>query len=249
LSPKASQTSDSPPLVYSYPSLLPGILLLRYKRFFADIQLNNGETVTAHCPNTGPMTGVCQIGNPVLLSIATNKARKLPYTWELIQVQDNETPVWTGVNTNLPNKVIQNVLQHHLIPELTGYTTVRHEVPYGQENSRIDFLLTGEDRPIYVEVKNTTWMNGKLALFPDTVTTRGQKHLREMTALVPNARAVMIYFINRSDADSFAPGDSRDPEYGRLLRRAIAAGVEVLPCRFDVTPEGIRYLGLVPLAF
>jgi sugar fermentation stimulation protein A len=237
-------------LVHRYPPLLPGKLLSRYKRFFADIQLDSGEIVTAHCPNTGPMTGVCTIGSPVLLSRSDSKTRKLPYTWELIQVQDNDQPVWTGVNTALPNRVIRQALENHLIPEITGYDQVRREVPYGQENSRIDFLLTAEKHPdTYVEVKNTTWMDGTLALFPDTVTERGQKHLREMTALRPEARAIMLYFINRGDADRFAPGDSRDPTYGQLLRTAIAAGVEIFPCRFDVTPEGLYYMGLAQLDF
>lgn len=109
--------------------------------------------------------------------------------------------------------------------------------------------MTGSDteRPIYLEVKNTTWTKGTLALFPDTETTRGQKHLRELTALLPQMRSVMLYFINRGDCTEFAPGDSTDPIYGKLLREAIALGLEVLPCRFDVTPEGIRYLGLAKL--
>jgi sugar fermentation stimulation protein A len=237
-------------LVHSFPDLIPGKLLSRYKRFFADIELDTGETVTAHCPNTGPMTGVCKIGSPVLLSLSTSPTRKLPYTWELIQVTDNNQTLWTGVNTALPNRVIRHALENYLIPELTGYDRVRHEVPYGQESSRIDFLLTSDAYPpTYVEVKNTTWIDGSLALFPDTVTERGQKHLREMTALRPYARAIMLYFINRGDADRFAPGDSRDPQYGQLLRTAMTAGVEVMPCRFDVTPEGLYYVGLAKLDF
>jgi sugar fermentation stimulation protein A len=236
-------------LIYQYPELYPGKLLQRYKRFFADIQLDSGETITAHCPNTGPMTGVCQIGNPVLVSKSDSKTRKLPYTWEAIQVNDHKKPIWTGVNTSLPNKVIRNALEQRIFTELGGYSNVRHEVPYGQENSRVDFLLEGGDRPIYVEVKNTTWKDGSLALFPDTVTTRGQKHLREMMKLLPEFRAVMLYFINRGDCDRFAPGDSKDPTYGQLLRAAIAQGLEVLPCRFNVTPKGIEYLGLAKLSF
>ncbi|MEO1299289.1 MAG: DNA/RNA nuclease SfsA, partial [Cyanobacteria bacterium J06636_16] len=128
-------------------------------------------------------------------------------------------------------------------------TEFSKEVKYGRDGkSRIDFLLQGEDgRPIYIEVKNTTWVKGTLALFPDTVTTRGQKHLKELTELIPDARAVMLYFINRGDCDTFAPGDEADPVYGELLRTAIAQGVEVFPCRFDVTPQAIRYLGLATL--
>jgi len=234
--------------LYHYPPLYPGILLKRYKRFFADIELGTGEIVTAHCPNTGPMTGICTPGSPVQLSYSDSPTRKLPYTWEMIQVSDNE-PTWVGVNTALPNRIIKLALEKFLFP-LGSYSQIRYEVPYGQDKkSRVDFLLSSSDleRPIYLEVKSTTWVQERLALFPDTETTRGQKHLRELMALIPQARAVMLYFINRGDCTSFAPGDSRDPVYGQLLRDAIALGLEVLPCRFEITPTGIRYLGLSEL--
>jgi sugar fermentation stimulation protein A len=231
-------------LIYQYPPLYPGVLLKRYKRFFADVELDSGEVVTAHCPNTGPMTGIYIPGNRVQLSYDPNPKRKLAYTWETIEVNDNGTPLWVGVNTSLPNRVIKLALEKHLFPELGSYDTIQHEVPYGQEKSRIDFLLTGRDRSIYIEVKNTTWTQKTLALFPDTVTTRGQKHIRELMSLMPDARAVMLYFINRGDCDRFSPGDTADPTYGTLLREAIAQGLEVLPCRFDVTTEGVTYLGL-----
>lgn len=232
--------------LYRYPTLYPGILLKRYKRFFADVQLTSGEIVTAHCPNTGPMTGVSTLGSAVQLSKSANPNRKLAYTLELIQVHDNET-AWVGVNTALPNQIVKLALAKYLFPELGEYSHIKGEVVYGQDKkSRVDFFLTGndEDRPIYLEVKNTTWCQGNLALFPDTETTRGQKHLRELMALLPRSRAVMLYFINRGDCTEFAPGDTTDPIYGKLLRDAIALGLEVLPCRFDISPEGIRYLGL-----
>lgn len=232
--------------LYPYPTLYPGILLKRYKRFLSEIELATGEIITAHCPNTGPMTGVSTIGSRVMVSYSNSPNRKLPYTWEMIEVNDNE-PTWVGVNTALPNRVIKLALEKFLFPELGNYRKIRMEVPYGKDkNSRVDFVLTGEesDRPIYLEVKNTTWAQGRVALFPDTVTTRGQKHLRELTALVPQARAVMLYFINRGDCTHFAPGDSADPVYGQLLRDGVAQGLEVLPCYFEVTPVGIRYLGL-----
>jgi sugar fermentation stimulation protein A len=237
------------PCLYPYPTLYPGKLIKRYKRFFADIELDSGEMVTAHCPNTGPMTGVCHIGNRVMVSKSDNPKRSLAYTWELIEVEDT-TPIWVGINTALPNRVIKAALAAKLFPELGNYSQIQPEVPYGlDKKSRIDFLVTGEagDRPIYIEVKNTTWVQGNVALFPDTVTTRGQKHLRELTDLLPTARAVMLYFINRGDVTHFASGDSADPKYGELLRIAIAQGLGVLPCRFDITPEGIRYVGLATL--
>jgi sugar fermentation stimulation protein A len=240
-----------PDSLYYYPPLSSGVLLKRYKRFFADIQLSTGEVVTAHCPNTGPMTGICTPGSPVQVSYSDNPSRKLPYTWEMIQVCNNE-PTWVGVNTALPNRIVKLALEKFLFPQLGSYSQIRFEVPYGQDKkSRVDFLLssTNSERPIYLEVKSTTWAQERLALFPDTETTRGQKHLRELMALIPQARAVMLYFINRGDCTDFASGDSRDRIYGQLLREAISLGLEVLPCRFEITPTGIRYLGLSELKF
>ncbi len=231
-------------MIYQYSHLKSGKLIKRYKRFLADIELATGEIITAHCPNTGPMIGVSTPGSSVLVSQSDNPKRKLAYTWEAIAI--NQT--WVGVNTAIPNRVIKLALQQQLLPELAGrYDKVRGEVPYGKENkSRIDFLLTGDGSqpPLYLEVKNVTLSEGKIALFPDTVTTRGQKHLRELMALIPDAKPVMLYFINRSDCSIFAPSDRHDPKYGELLREAVAAGVEVLPYRFAITPQGISYLGL-----
>ncbi|MEM8806194.1 MAG: DNA/RNA nuclease SfsA [Cyanobacteria bacterium P01_G01_bin.38] len=229
---------------YPLPPLQKGTLLKRYKRFLADIELETGEVITAHCPNTGPMTGVCHINGQVMVSHSDNPKRKLAYTWELAEVGETQ-PVWAGVNTALPNRVIRAALDARVFPQLADYPSIRPEVPYGEDRkSRIDFLLTAETAPpCYVEVKNTTWAKAKCALFPDTVTTRGQKHLRELTALLPQARAVMLYFINRGDCPTFAPGDEADPTYGQLLRQAVQQGVEILPCRFQVTPTEVQYLG------
>ncbi|AFY56862.1 sugar fermentation stimulation protein [Rivularia sp. PCC 7116] len=266
--------------IYRYPTLYPGTLVKRYKRFFADVELDSGEIVTAHCPNTGPMKGVYIPGNSVQLSKSDNPKRKLAYTWEMIQLHDNE-PTWVGVNTGLPNKIIKIALQKYIFPELGKYDEVKSEVVYGQDRkSRVDFCLLpsqqeinlsnqialtdnledtnsvatknitlpkNDNRLIYLEVKNTTWTDKRLALFPDTETTRGQKHLRELMALLPSCRGVMLYFINRSDCTHFAPGDNADPLYGRLLRQAVSMGLEVLPCRFETTPEGVKYLGLAEL--
>lgn len=235
------------PWLYTYPALLPGTLLKRYKRFFAEIELSSGEVITAHCPNTGPMTGISTPGSPVQVSRSQDPKRKLPYTWEMIEVYDNE-PTWVGVNTGMPNRIVKLALEQALFPQLGDYERINGEVPYGQEKSRIDFLLTGSEiPPTYLEVKSTTWAQGRLALFPDTVTTRGQKHLRELILLATTAQVVMLYFINRADCTHFAPGDRADPLYGQLLRQAISAGLVVLPCRFEITPVGIRYLGLAEL--
>ncbi len=234
-------------LVYPYPPLLSGVLVKRYKRFFADICLSDGTIVTAHCPNTGPMTAVCEVGAEVRISQATSAKRRLAYTWELIYLDQT----WIGINTHLPNRVVGQALAQHIFIELLPYEHVQAEVRYGTENSRIDFLLTGI-APTYVEVKNTTWTQpmakGKLALFPDTVTTRGHKHLRELTRLAEQGVATaLIYFVNRGDCLAFAPGEQADPEYGRLLRLAAAAGMLILPYSFEVSPEGLVFKGRLPL--
>jgi sugar fermentation stimulation protein A len=193
------------------------------------------------------MTGVCKLGSPVLVSHHPSPKRKLAYSWEAIYLDEQ----WIGINTSLPNRVIGHMLDRHLLPELEPYNTVKGEVSYGNEKSRIDFLLTnGEDssQKTYVEVKNTTWCMGSLALFPDTVTTRGQKHIRELiSVLTEDTSAALIFFINRGDCDRFAAGAEADPEYARLLKEAIAKGVKVLPCRFAIEPPKITYLGLAEL--
>ena len=231
-------------LIYQYPPLIPGRLVKRYKRFLADIELlDTGAIITAHCPNTGPMTGISIPDSLVMVSKSNNPKRKLAYTWEMIQIDST----WVGTNTAIPNRVVKSALEQKLFPELAErYSVVRSEVRYGRDNkSRIDFLLSGDNNqaPIYVEVKSVTLSSGKIALFPDTVTTRGQKHLQELTALKPDIAAIMLYFINRGDCDRFAPSDTCDPLYGELLRQAVAEGVEILPYRFEITPQGINYLG------
>lgn len=237
-------------LIYNYPTLFSGVLIKRYKRFLADIELSSGEVITAHCANTGPMLGLCTPGSRVMVSKSDNPKRKLAYSWELIEVADNE-PTLVGINTALPNRVIKLALEKRLFPSLGEYSEIKPEVVYGKEKkSRVDFRLTGGEKTIYLEVKNTTWANKRLALFPDTVTERGQKHLRELIEVVKGGdRAVCLFFINRGDCSKFAPGESADPVYAKLLKEAVNKGVEILPCRFEVTPEGVRYLGLAAMDY
>jgi sugar fermentation stimulation protein A len=231
-------------MLYTYPPLESGTLVNRYKRFFADIQLDSGELITAHCPNTGPMIGVCEIGSSVKVSRSNDPKRKLAYTWEMIQADDT----WIGINTNLPNKIIKLALEQHLFPELGDYTEIQTEVKYGRGGkSRIDFLLTGVDRPIYLEVKNATLVEGDTALFPDTITTRGQKHLEDLMSIMPASTAVMLYLINRGDVKKFAPCDSRDKVYGELFRAAVAKGMKVLPCCCNISPTGVDFVGMAEL--
>ncbi len=232
---------------YPQPPLLAGILLRRYQRFFAEVELASGEVVTAHCANTGPMTGVCTPGSPVLVSRSDNPKRKLAYTLEAIQVQELE-PTWVGINTSLPNRVVKQMLLQRSLP--LSYGEVRSEVRFGVTGkSRVDFWLgaTDTEPPLFLEVKSTTWAEQGVARFPDTVTERGQKHLRDLMHVLPTARAAILYFINRGDCERFEPGDRADPVYGNLLRQAVAAGVQVLPCRFVITPSGLGYLGLAEL--
>lgn len=221
----------------------------RYKRFLAEVRLESGEVITAHCANTGPMLGVCEVGSRVMVSCSSSSKRKLPYTWEMIEVDGT----WVGVNTSLPNKIVKIALQQKLIPELAHqYTQVKGEVRL-KDNSptRIDFCLMGsEGKPlIYLEVKNTTLAEKGVAMFPDAITTRGQKHLQELIALSQSgqAKAVMLYFINRGDCQYFDVGRNYDPLYGQLFQQARECGVEILPCRFQVTPEGVKYMGLAEI--
>jgi sugar fermentation stimulation protein A len=241
--------------VLSVGPLVEGVLIRRYKRFLADVQLDDGTEVTAHCPNTGPMTGVLHPGGRVRLRHDPSPARKLAWTWEQAQCPGADgQPVWVGVNTALPNRLVRATVEAGLLaPWLGPIGAIRAEVPYGEgRRSRIDLLLTpapeaADQRPIYVEVKNTTWSEDDLALFPDTVTERGQKHLRELMALLPEARAVLLPCLSRGDVRRFAPGDAADPTYGELFRQALAAGVEVLPCRYSFDAEGVHWLGLAAL--
>ena len=216
--------------------LYPGALIRRYKRFLADVELDGGETVTAHCPNSGSMKGCAVPGGRVLLSRSGNPKRKLGYTWELAQVNGS----WAGINTGLPNRLAAEAIESGIIPELAGYDSIRPEVKYGKD-SRIDLLLSGPRGLCYVEVKNVTLVEGSKALFPDAETLRGRKHLKELMREVRDGnRGVIFFAVQRADARTLAPADAIDPEYGRLLRLAVKSGVEALAWQADVTPEEIR---------
>jgi len=213
-----------------WPPLIRGTLIHRYKRFLVDVIMENGETVVAHCPNSGSMKGLIDKGNTVFLSNTEKVGRKTAYTLEMIQLPST----LVGVNTQLPNHLIRRAIQHNRIPELTGYDHLRSERRYGQ-NSRIDILLTDDKKPpCFIEIKNCTLVENKLAFFPDAVTTRGLKHLKELQEeTAKGSRAVMFYLIQRMDAETFSPADAIDPAYGRELRNAVKNGVEILA--WDVT--------------
>ncbi len=218
--------------------LIPGTLIQRYKRFLCDVRLRNGSVVTAHCPNSGSLTGCREPGSAVFLSDHAGRGRRLRYTWEMVKVGR----IWVGINTALPNRLVAEAIGRGVIKELRGYRVVRREVPVGR-HTRLDLLLAGpRGRRCYVEVKNVTSRpDDGLAAFPDAVTLRGQKHLRVLMRLrCAGHRAVVLFVVQRSDCRVFRPWDEVDRHYGRLLRRAAAAGVEVLPYRASVTPGGVR---------
>jgi len=225
------------------PPLVAGILIRRYKRFLADVELENGDVVTVHCPNSGSMKGCAIPGSRVFLSRSPNLKRKYPLGWELVEVDG----FWAGINTGLPNHLVHEAITDGTVSELQGYETIRPEVPYG-EHSRIDLLLEGRSGRCFVEVKNVTLVEGNRALFPDAVTTRGQKHLNELMRVVREGdRGVIFFTVQRGDGNSVSPADLIDPEYGRLLRLALANGVEALAYRALVTPEEITLTERLPV--
>jgi sugar fermentation stimulation protein A len=219
--------------------LVEGRLLRRYKRFLADIQLPDAGVITAACPNTGSLMGCCDAGNRVWLSESDKATRKYRHTWEIVEVGR----VMVGINTALPNALVAEAVADGTIRELAGYPSLRREVAYGEEGSRVDFVLEAPRRkPCFVEVKNVTAAASKgVALFPDCVSERGARHLRELMRLkAQGVRPVQLYCVQRSDVREVRPADGIDYEYGRTLREAMAAGVEVLAYRARVTPTEIR---------
>ena len=241
--------------IIEFEPLIEGVLIKRYKRFLADIKIDGGDIVTAHCANTGPMKGLLTEGAKVRISFSSSTKRKLSWTWEQVKVSGrNNEEVWVGINTLIANKLIKNVLEKKLLKEKIGdIATIKAEVAYGKDKkSRIDFLLTPkssnpDNRNIYVEVKNTTWTKNNVALFPDTETKRGQKHLIELKSVIPESKSVLIPCITRTDVDYFAPGDEADPLYGKLFRESTNAGMLLIPCCFEFHQDHITWNGFKPL--
>lgn len=221
------------------PELTSGLLLGRRQRFLADVLLDSGEKVVAHCANTGSMLGCKTPGSRVWLSASDNPKRKLAWTWELIETAP-ETLV--GIHTGRSNALVEEAVTAGKISSLAGFSRLRREVRYGVENSRIDLLLEWDDAPpCYLEVKNVTAaVEGEVALFPDAVSERGSKHLRELMAIVAaGSRAALVFCCQRNDVAEVRPADVIDPIYGRTLRQAIEAGVEAYALAAAVSPEAI----------
>lgn len=233
-----SKTGDSPPPL-SWPALIPGILIKRYKRFLSDIELQTGEKIVAHCPNSGRMTGCSQPGRPVYVSPQNAPKRKLKYTWEIIDMPDS----LVGINTLLPNRLVYHAAKCETIPALKGYRAIKREVRAGA-HTRFDLMLTdnaGND--CYVEIKNSTLVENRIACFPDAVTSRGKNHLVELQKLVrAGHRCVMFFLVQRMDADRFRPAFHIDPAYGEALRSAAESGVEIIvyDVHMDLETIGLR---------
>lgn len=221
--------------------LLQGLLIQRYKRFFADIELLDGTVITAHCPNTGSMQGVLIPGSSVWVTQSNDPKRKLKYTWELVEMDGT----YVGVNTQNPNRIVGDALMSGYISQLAKYETIQAEVKYGVENSRIDYMLTDKhDNRCYVEVKNAHYSKiergNRIGIFPDSKTTRGVKHLHELMRMVDQGhRAVLIYCLQRRDCESLRFGVEFDPVYAKTAVMALKHGVEMLPYSCAITLDGI----------
>lgn len=226
--------------------LIAGTLIRRYKRFLADVRLEDGSEVTAHSANTGSMQGCSTPGSRVWLSPAVNPARKTPYDWELVEVpsvSEQDGHCLVGIRPVLANQLVADAISAQSIPALTGYETLRQEVKTGA--SRIDLKLEDPDKPdCWIEVKSVTWAviseGCPTAIFPDSPSERGRKHLQELAGRVAQGdRAVMFYCVQRADVAVFSPAEEVDPEYARILREVVAQGVEVQTWSCDVSTKGI----------
>ena len=229
--------------------LVPATLLRRYKRFLADVVLADGNEITVHVANPGAMTGLAVPGTKVWLSKSGNPARKLPYSWELAEVNLGSGMELVGVNTGHPNALVAAAIADGAIEELRGYSSLRREVRYGR-NSRVDFLLEQQGKPsCFVEVKNVHLMRKTaLAEFPDAVTARGAKHLEELAAMVAQGhRAMMVFLIQIGSADRMALARDIDPRYGAAFDGARAQGVEAIAYRCTISPVEIAVTGAVPV--
>ncbi|MDC0737594.1 DNA/RNA nuclease SfsA [Cognatishimia sp. SS12] len=231
-------------MVFAQP-LIPATLLRRYKRFLADVRLEDGREVTAHCANPGSMLGLKDPGMRIWLEPNDDPRKKLKYGWRLVEHADGH---FTGVDTSVPNRALKAALQAGEIAELADYATVRPEVKYGQ-NSRIDFLLQRTGAPdLYLEVKCVTLLRAPgLGEFPDSVTARGAKHLAELTEVAQSGqRAMMFYLVQRTDVAQVTLAEDIDPTYAAAFDRAIAAGVEVLAYDCRISPQEILIGKRVP---
>ncbi len=231
-------------LAFSHP-LVPGRLVRRYQRFLAEVELPDGSTVTAHCPNSGSMRGCLAPGAAVRLSHRPHPKRRTAYTWEMIRIGRT----WVGINTLLPNRLVEMAARARALPLFAGAEEVRREVRVSSR-SRMDLWMRRGREELFVEVKNVTLVREDLACFPDAPTSRGRRHLQELMRLAarPHTAAAMVYLVQRSDARAFAPAADIDPAYARLFRQARRAGVGVVVLQAVVSPRAVTLRRRLPLA-
>jgi sugar fermentation stimulation protein A len=223
--------------------LQPGVLLKRYKRFLADIELEDGRSITVHCPNSGSMLGCNEPSSPVMISRSDNPGRKYPHTLEMVQTDS----IWVGVNTALTNKLVREALENEVVKEFGRLNTIVQEVKTSA-HSRLDFLLERGGTRIYMEVKNCSLVENRAAMFPDAVTARGTKHLHELAALKKKGHKAAVFFcVQRQDADYFMPAHYIDPVYAETLVNVASEGVMVLAYQADVSPRGIAIARKLPV--
>ena len=240
---------------YNQP-LAPARLVRRYKRFMADVELPDGSQITLHCPNTGSMKNCLHPGYRVWYSDSKNPKRKYPCTWEQAEIpltfDGKEHLTLAGLNTGRANQLVEELLIEGKVTQLADYQSIRREVRYGEENSRIDLLLQAQGLPdCYVEVKSVTLAMGDgLGLFPDAVTSRGTKHLRELTQVVSNgAKAVLFFCVQHTGIDRVSVAKMIDPNYSKALEQAMAAGVEILAWGAQMSPQSIALERPLPFSF
>ena len=223
--------------------LIPATLIKRYKRFLADVLLDDGTTITVHCPNTGSMKTCSSPKSPVMLSVSDNPKRKYPHTLEMIY----ETGHWVGVNTGLTNKLVAEAIEKGEVKELAEVTSLKREVTVSK-GSRLDLLVEQQDLKTYIEIKNCSMAINSCAMFPDAVTARGTKHLEELIKIREKGDGAAIFFlIQRGDADHFSPARDIDPTYADTLAKAKKAGVMILAYQAEVSPEGIEVATRLPV--
>ncbi|MDA3952421.1 MAG: DNA/RNA nuclease SfsA [Bacteroidales bacterium] len=218
-------------------ALIHGRLIKRYKRFLADVILDTGEIITAHCTNSGTMKSCLEDNAEVYLTPVNDPKRKTKFTWEMIKINND----WVGVNTGNPNKLAFEAVKNGEIEKLKGYTEVKREVTF--DDSRFDVMAKNKKETCFIEVKNVTYKKENYALFPDAVTSRGKKHLETLIKVKEQGmRAVMLFIIQRTDVDIFAPAKEIDPAYAESFKKAYEKGVEIIPFQAKVTPEKIELL-------
>ncbi|MDY1036969.1 DNA/RNA nuclease SfsA [Enterobacteriaceae bacterium RIT714] len=228
------------------PALQPATLIQRYKRFLADVITPEGEQLTLHCPNTGAMTGCATPGDTVWYSTSANPKRKYAHTWEVTETQNG---AFICVNTMRANPLVKEAIAAGRIAELAGYSSLKGEVKYGEEGSRIDFMLQADERPeCYIEVKSVTLADRDNGYFPDAVTLRGQKHLRElMSVAAAGKRAVILFAVLHSAIERFSPARHIDPKYAQLLNEAQKQGVEVLAYKAELSADNMTLSSSLPV--